>query len=1323
MEFVRVAPFPWTTMARLAASGVGCAAAIYAVGLAVVTWKLGTDDAAMRRRIVGEVQASFAGLTAGLAREAHEVADPEAVRAAVAEDLPATRSLFDRLADAAQHGGDLSLSVYSAANQPLAWAGRPSELPSDRAQGGESWFIIEGALGLRLVHVLPIVDGATRLGLVSAERDLDVTGRGRGSASLQGAPEGYHLETSLAPVALSLPFEHSGPPDPSSFEIVSPSGQRLLSASVSPADLAATRARWHQALISLTLAVLAGWLLLLAGPVLDWRHASRSASAHVAAAAVLAGLLVAARLLPEIAPAARWSTWPLVTGEAYASTLAGPFLSTPLDFLLTAALIGGLVAVLFFVYDAWRTGPRRRRLVGDAAGVLRLTLAQLAAGAGAALIVVAHTALLRDTVAQSTLDLLRFSLPPWNGATTALQIGLVAAHAAAFGLIVLVLQLGLTSWLVRRTWYRVAYTVLCWMLPLLAWQSLSGVDAAEQVPQLAALATAIVIALIARPLRAWYHHGAQAFRLLLLALGLVLPAVAFYPTVFHLAWQAKSRLIETRYAPVALSQRTTVQAQLQESLSQIDQIPGLAELVGAPPPAPGSDASTDRAFEIWQATSLARYPVTSSVEVYGRDGTLVSRFAFNLPEDLSVGAAPRSEERSCGWDVAEEVSPFFAEERRVLHAGRAVCVGDSPDAIVGSIVVHAVLDYENLPFTSSRTPYVQVLQTTDPLRTAGQSGEDVEYAVYGWSRTPLYSSRGTAWPLEDAVFARVEQSRDPVWARLWRGSQPFDVYVLNDRGGIYALGFPSVTAFGHFFNVGELTVIAVLTYVLLLLANAAFVAMARRRASGRSILREVKASFYRKLFLAFVLAVFVPVVLLAYVTRLFVANEMRVNVEAEAQRTATAATRVVEDLVERSSLLQGSGVDDNLMVWVSRLIDQDANIFTGARLTATSERNLFASGLLPTRANADVYRALALRREAAAVARERIGDFEYLLAAAPVVVRTNEAILTVPLTSQQREIDAQIDALDRRVLLAALLFILGGAGLGYTMAERIADPVSRLTRATGRIARGDFDVHLAVTSSDELRRLVEDFNQMAAELQQQRVELERTNRLEAWAEMARQVAHEIKNPLTPIQLNAEHLRRVHADRGEPLGPVLKDCVETILAQVRLLRQISSEFSNFASSPTARPTVVRVGDLVRDIVDPYRAGLDGRVMLRVETPDSLPPVLIDRTLVTRSLTNIVENALHAMPGPGTLSVVAAPEDRFVAIRVSDTGGGMDPEALARAFEPYFSTKATGTGLGLPIAKRNVEVSGGTIAIDSQREHGTTVTVRLPIAPTGNEAAKS
>jgi two-component system nitrogen regulation sensor histidine kinase NtrY len=228
-------------------------------------------------------------------------------------------------------------------------------------------------------------------------------------------------------------------------------------------------------------------------------------------------------------------------------------------------------------------------------------------------------------------------------------------------------------------------------------------------------------------------------------------------------------------------------------------------------------------------------------------------------------------------------------------------------------------------------------------------------------------------------------------------------------------------------------------------------------------------------------------------------------------------------------------------------------------------------------------------------------------------------------------------------------------------------------------------------------------------------ELERTHRVEAGAEMARQVEHDIKNPLTPIQLNAEHLRRVHADRGKPMSPVLEECVETILSQVRLLRQIASEFSNFASSPTAKPAVVDPVALLRDIVEPYRLGLASRIRFDVDVPGDLPPVYVDRALITRALTNIVENALHAMPGTGTFRVTARAEAAGVTITVADTGVGMDEEALARAFEPYFSTKATGTGLGLPIAKRNVELNGGTIAVTSVRDQGTTVAITLPVAP--------
>jgi signal transduction histidine kinase len=132
------------------------------------------------------------------------------------------------------------------------------------------------------------------------------------------------------------------------------------------------------------------------------------------------------------------------------------------------------------------------------------------------------------------------------------------------------------------------------------------------------------------------------------------------------------------------------------------------------------------------------------------------------------------------------------------------------------------------------------------------------------------------------------------------------------------------------------------------------------------------------------------------------------------------------------------------------------------------------------------------------------------------------------------------------------------------------------------------------------------------------------------------------------------------------------------------------------------------------VDPYRTGLEGRIRIENRAVGPLPPVRVDRTLIARAMSNIVENALHAMPGKGELSIDASAIDGFVVLEIQDSGVGMDEEALGRVFEPYFSTKTTGTGLGLPIARRNVELNGGAIEVTSEKGVGTTVKVKLPLA---------
>ena len=1303
-------PPPWARLIRIAAAGGAAALFVLALGWLTERIFLGSNEAEARERTETAVRADFDRMARELRLMALGVADAESVVAAAEGDVTAARRLFAAVEAAVvdEIEADVALTAHAINGRPLAWDGRPSELPPDRLQGDEAWFFAQGALGLRLVYVAPVTAaGGQRVGTVAAERSLSSPAASRSDI------DAFRYDSRPAPVSIELRFEAARTtPAEGTFEVAAPSGARLFTATLDSADLARTRNRWRRATVSLALIVMAIALALLAGPLLDWRNRSSSAEGYALAVAVVAGVVIASRALLRLASPADWSDYSLFSGTEYASPLLRPFLSSPFDFLMTGIAAGSLVALLIYAVEAWRlTKWHRRRRVAGAAATGIFVAVQLAAGTAIAALLTLHHALLRDTVANTTLDLLHFSLHPWSPPRLALQVALIVWHASVLGSCVAILRAAVASWVVPRPdmGLRVAMIGL-WALPFVVWQLAAEAPFSRLLPPLIAVAVTIAIVILAARLKARYRHGSQAYRLMLMTFGLLVPAFAFYPSIFQLGWQAKSQLVETRYAPQAVNQRQTVQRLMQESLAQIDQFPGLAELATAPPGPEDGEAPTDRAFQVWRVTGLAMYPITSSVELYRADGRLTSRFAFNLPEDLT--AVPRSDEETCEWAIYEGVSPFFAEERRILHAGRALC--DASGRPAGSIVVHAILDYANLPFILSQNPYVELMRPADPLRGEGISGRDVEFAVYGWSRRPLYASNVTAWPLDDATFSRIEESRQPFWAELRRGDTRYDVFALNDRGGIFALGFPIASPLDHFVNLAELTIIAWGTYLLLVVVTALHGAFSRRGTTARALLREIRASFYRKLLLAFIAATVVPVAALAIATRTYVADEMRANVEQESVRTASAARRVVEDLVAPRAAQQGGGVDDNLVVWVSRLIDQDVNIFTGARLQATSERNLFASGVLPTRTPGDVYRALQLENSATTVVREQIGPLSYLVAATSLTIRGLDAMLTVPLTSRELQIEQQIDTLDRRVLLGALFFVFCGAGIGYWLAERIADPVNRLTRATKRLARGDLDVRIAATSSDELRRLVEDFNRMAGELQRQQKQLEQTHRLEAWAEMARQVAHEIKNPLTPIQLNAEHLRRVHADRGQPLSPVLEECVGTILTQVKLLRQISSEFSSFASSPAVRPSAVAVPELVHEAVDPYEVGLRDRITFTVDVASNLPPVFVDRTLVGRSLTNIVENALHAMPGTGALTVAARAVDSVVQIRVSDTGAGMDAEALERAFEPYFSTKSTGTGLGLPIAKRNIELNGGTVTVSSERDRGTTVELSLPIA---------
>jgi two-component system nitrogen regulation sensor histidine kinase NtrY len=224
----------------------------------------------------------------------------------------------------------------------------------------------------------------------------------------------------------------------------------------------------------------------------------------------------------------------------------------------------------------------------------------------------------------------------------------------------------------------------------------------------------------------------------------------------------------------------------------------------------------------------------------------------------------------------------------------------------------------------------------------------------------------------------------------------------------------------------------------------------------------------------------------------------------------------------------------------------------------------------------------------------------------------------------------------------------------------------------------------------------------------------RAQRLEAWAAMARIIAHEIKNPLTPIRLSAEHLREAWSRDREHFAAVFERCTSNILAQVEELRRTASEFSLYSAIPVIEPQRADLRDAVAEIVEAYRGGPSAPVQVTLAAPDAEVAVSFDRRLLGRALRNLVENAVRASPAGSTVEVTIERLDGEATIRVADQGAGVPPELLGRILEPYFSTQSGGTGLGLPIARRVAEEHGGGLSVRNRPSGGFEVAITIPLS---------
>jgi signal transduction histidine kinase len=310
--------------------------------------------------------------------------------------------------------------------------------------------------------------------------------------------------------------------------------------------------------------------------------------------------------------------------------------------------------------------------------------------------------------------------------------------------------------------------------------------------------------------------------------------------------------------------------------------------------------------------------------------------------------------------------------------------------------------------------------------------------------------------------------------------------------------------------------------------------------------------------------------------------------------------------------------------------------------------------------------------------------------------------------------------LQRHIRASALLVAGGGIVLAILLsswaAARVTRPMEQLASAARKVAAGNWNAHVEIAGNDEVAQLAASFNRMTSELLNQKERLVQAERVAAWRELARRLAHELKNPLFPLQLTVENLMRARQADPAEFDEVFRESTTALLAEISNLKTIVGRFSEFSKMPRPQLQRVQINEIVRAVAQVFQAQLQApgqaSITCNLDLEQRLEPVAADPDLLHRAISNLALNAMDAMPKGGTLTLRTRGGEEKVTIEVCDTGTGLTPEECERIFTPYYTSKQHGTGLGLAIVQSVVSDHGGRIRVESEPGQGTTFAIELP-----------
>jgi signal transduction histidine kinase len=468
----------------------------------------------------------------------------------------------------------------------------------------------------------------------------------------------------------------------------------------------------------------------------------------------------------------------------------------------------------------------------------------------------------------------------------------------------------------------------------------------------------------------------------------------------------------------------------------------------------------------------------------------------------------------------------------------------------------------------------------------------------------------------------------------------------------------------------------------------------------REVWRRWRGSFRARVTAALFIFFLVPTAVFGWVAFTALAREVQ------------RATQIVAERAARTAVVEFAAVSSDLGELAAHAGAEILYYLQGELAGAASPEAL-ELGIYGAWMDPEVFQILESGEEDAASASRQIFGENVLIAYRTLTARSGA--LAVPLSLEAGDTRFRQRELAHLILFAALVGGLLSLALSVVVGRALTGPIGRLQRAASAVGAGNLRIKLPEATGDEFGKLYASFNQMVRRLRRARSQQVRSARVLAWGEMARQVAHEIKNPLTPIKLAVQHLRRAHADRRPDFGEVLDRNVEQVLLEIDRLADIARAFSRYGAPATSSGPLqpVAVDQVVHEAITLYRAG-DPEIDYREDVDADLPRVFGRNAELKEVLINLLENARAAVDKDGMITVAARRNGQDVEILVRDNGPGIPADLLARVFEPHFSTRSTGTGLGLAIVRRLVEGWGGQVAAESEEGRGTTIRIVLRAA---------